>query len=567
MQKIIITIIFLILHSCAANKEVIRLEQVRIRLLEEQRIRNLKIEGCSDKLADNYNYEASIDNSSCRKTTSSTYSNGALKSISIKTYSYVKGINMNEGVSKTVTKEKYSYADNSVNFDIEQIDLKSNELYLAIDSLNNSISILSQYISNNSIEIFKEYENGVLSKVKKSKGNNLDFRAEFYYDPETKMISKVDTYEKDGTEYQKESFEMETIHNVVKAEFHEDEGRKYNVSGYLNSIGEKVGYWKINSVSDSNKKISEGEYDINQKVGDWKYFQKDNQFVEYINTIKDGKVVKKQYFYYYDCTNKKCSNILEYKSTLVEPFVWDRDMIHMLNGTYQIPAGTKTGEFLWYTEKGIIEKKGNYLNDNKVGVWSFYDEKGNLVKTCDYDDYTTFRSAWDGSIQRTPRACLELSPDGIINGHWEKHSDSGVLLIKGNYNEGYKDSEWLKWYENGNKKTTGSYKMGKKDGLWTFYKESGYIEYAKEYTNGEGEWAHFGGCTQNDAKSFFINRNRTAGAAISDLSLIKATFSNQWYFRGSGFKSGFFMVFEGNVSCYDGNYKMDSFDVLDSHRY
>ncbi len=47
--------------------------------------------------------------------------------------------------------------------------------------------------------------------------------------------------------------------------------------------------------------------------------------------------------------------------------------------------GIKNGPTTTWYENGKIRYEGSYENDSEKGVWKYYDEKGNFIKTFDYD--------------------------------------------------------------------------------------------------------------------------------------------------------------------------------------
>jgi antitoxin component YwqK of YwqJK toxin-antitoxin module len=46
----------------------------------------------------------------------------------------------------------------------------------------------------------------------------------------------------------------------------------------------------------------------------------------------------------------------------------------------------KHGPYFYYYENGKLKIKGEYKDDEKSGTWTYYDEKGTLVKTEKYAD-------------------------------------------------------------------------------------------------------------------------------------------------------------------------------------
>ena len=47
--------------------------------------------------------------------------------------------------------------------------------------------------------------------------------------------------------------------------------------------------------------------------------------------------------------------------------------------------GMKDGRTVSYYPNGIMRYRGHYIEDNKAGIWQFYDESGKLLETKDFN--------------------------------------------------------------------------------------------------------------------------------------------------------------------------------------
>lgn len=47
--------------------------------------------------------------------------------------------------------------------------------------------------------------------------------------------------------------------------------------------------------------------------------------------------------------------------------------------------GKEDGPYIVYRENGIPFYQGNYSQGERVGIWEFYNEEGELEHTIDYD--------------------------------------------------------------------------------------------------------------------------------------------------------------------------------------
>lgn len=158
------------------------------------------------------------------------------------------------------------------------------------------------------------------------------------------------------------------------------------------------------------------------------------------------------------------------------------------------------GIFKYYNDKGVIitileyvsadsaiathyhttSKKaayGYYVNQQKEGVWRFYDRKGLLssketfkagVKDGEYIVYNL-----DGSISRET-----FYVEGIENGYRKTFDGKGLIISEGPIKDGQMDG-LQKVYKGGELSVQGKYKHAVKDGEWIYYNEEGII-YKKE---------------------------------------------------------------------------------------
>ena len=48
--------------------------------------------------------------------------------------------------------------------------------------------------------------------------------------------------------------------------------------------------------------------------------------------------------------------------------------------------GVRNGLSSVYYDNGVKKMEGNYKDDKQVGIWQFYDRKGNLIKEANLDE-------------------------------------------------------------------------------------------------------------------------------------------------------------------------------------
>lgn len=89
---------------------------------------------------------------------------------------------------------------------------------------------------------------------------------------------------------------------------------------------------------------------------------------------EDWSICEQPIAEYYRVCNLNTDSIFFYKGEVKDYY---KDGKLAVSGDYG-ETGTKNGEFIFYNEKGNITRKGNYLNNNMMGDWYFYDSLGNL---------------------------------------------------------------------------------------------------------------------------------------------------------------------------------------------
>jgi antitoxin component YwqK of YwqJK toxin-antitoxin module len=166
---------------------------------------------------------------------------------------------------------------------------------------------------------------------------------------------------------------------------------------------------------ENGKLKSEGDFKKGRKEGSWKFYDKDGQI--------------------------ECE--VSYKEDKKYEGVWK---LYNEDGFY-LQESYKEGkrEGLWkihyrqyqsVVEHNVYKQEGNYKNDEKNGIWKFYDENNNLVGEVYFED-------------------------GKKNGVFKEYNKHGRL------------------------RKEGSYKGDKKKGSWKFYDKDGQIECELLYKEGE----------------------------------------------------------------------------------
>lgn len=80
--------------------------------------------------------------------------------------------------------------------------------------------------------------------------------------------------------------------------------------------------------------------------------------------------------------------------------------------------------------------------------------------------------------------------DGKLHGPYQRSSANHVVLIRGEYDHGYKTGEWTECWPNGNVKNVGVYSKNKKNGAWKHFDENGRLIAEGNYKDDQrhGTW-------------------------------------------------------------------------------
>jgi len=163
--------------------------------------------------------------------------------------------------------------------------------------------------------------------------------------------------------------------------------------------------------------------------------------------------VKKKYASYY-------IKVFKNKAGQVGVIQYTRyDLLCMKGAFSDEGLSIKHGVFEYYNSKGVLKKKGKYINEKRTGIWVTYDKNGLLTSKSNYID------------------------DKLTGEQLKWYKDT--LISSGQYELGEKIGYWQSWHKNRNINCKGSYVKGNRDGEWKFYFESGNLAAIEKYENGD----------------------------------------------------------------------------------
>lgn len=122
--------------------------------------------------------------------------------------------------------------------------------------------------------------------------------------------------------------------------------------------------------------MSEGKMELKKRIDKWTYYHKDGKTIMQEENYSNGKLDGVYKTFYSD---KKPTIITSYKNGELQGNYKRYSVKGFLYQDLSYENGKLQGEAIYYIRKtGVIDKKGNFNNDEKVGVWHYYDVDGEL---------------------------------------------------------------------------------------------------------------------------------------------------------------------------------------------
>lgn len=144
----------------------------------------------------------------------------------------------------------------------------------------------------------------------------------------------------------------------------------------------------------------------------------------------------------------------------------------------------KTDLWIFYYPGGKVEQKGKYVSDRPSGLWTWYYENGNVWR-----EENLYRGKGEGSF-------VEYDKDGkiIIKGEYLDNEREGLwnycagdITEEGNFSAGYQEGLWKQYFSNGKIAYEGKFIQGIPDGKHKWYYPNGYVREEGLYSMGSRE--------------------------------------------------------------------------------
>lgn len=137
-----------------------------------------------------------------------------------------------------------------------------------------------------------------------------------------------------------------------------------------------------------------------------------------------------------------------------------------------------------YSKEGVIQAKGNYINQNKDSIWVYYDEKGRVRSK---ESYANGKLDGDVVTYSYKGKLIEIVQykDGKKHGKWTQFHDNGKVRTIGFFDKGYQEGEYEEYLPNGSREKRGHFRKSLRHGFWYFYEDGResdkiYYRYGRE---------------------------------------------------------------------------------------
>lgn len=252
---------------------------------------------------------------------------------------------------------------------------------------------------------------------------------------------------------------------------------------------------------------------LNDMIDKWlsKNKSKNEEFLNWargqLNSIRqytvidyEGKPYKAQQWFYDNNAINAIGNAQkkEDKEIYTGPWTYMFNSGKISTKGYRDQNGYRQGEWIWYHPNGIIEQKGNFINDKWNGPSIAYHENGNLRFEANYKN-----DSLDGDYlfySKTGQLTNKVKyKNGKIVGKETYYHENGNISSEYYYNNGIVDSlaiyyypsgqlnsrvevknqerngNFISYFENGNTDSQGKYIGNEPVGVWKWYYETGEL--------------------------------------------------------------------------------------------
>ncbi|WP_018175041.1 MULTISPECIES: toxin-antitoxin system YwqK family antitoxin [unclassified Thioalkalivibrio] len=239
---------------------------------------------------------------------------------------------------------------------------------------------------------------------------------------------------------------------------------------------------------DNGVLAEEGQYEADQRVGEWRSYNEDGDKVAFRLYDQGRLVVERRYDDSGELTRK------------VEP--WDTphgpgSRIRRFSEQELVEEVIETYTGNWasirlFDDEGAVKTRGERLDGQRVGTWQKPKEGGVLTRR--YDDQGHRHGQWVLESKSGERLQWGAYDRGVSVGEWRYRDGWAQELGEGRFDDaGNRVGEWGVLNEHGYVRRKESYREGRIEGRRYHFRDDGSLERYADYSGGEqvGPYTHF----------------------------------------------------------------------------
>lgn len=227
----------------------------------------------------------------------------------------------------------------------------------------------------------------------------------------------------------------------------------------------------------NGKVMKKGTYKNGTEIGEYNEYWSNGALLSQMNLDESGKQNGNSVFYDFD---GKKYEVLEFsKGDLKTIKFYDK-------AGNEKTVASKKGKTLDYERtysNGKTSIKGSYVDNQRDGIWLYYDYYGNITRREKYkagviqDTVLSYHS--NGQIHK-----MLMVKNGEYDGLYLEYNIFGDLISEGTFKNGNYDNAWYSYYPDGSMSDRDFYVQDSRQGFQISYDINGKMNTMEEYDNG-----------------------------------------------------------------------------------
>jgi len=290
---------------------------------------------------------------------------------------------------------------------------------------------------------------------------------------------------------------------VGKWAYYDLDGREKSIEELIDSVNYLISFWLPDSLHTQTITGGTGELATYYTTGTVK------EWYNYRDGLKDGPFEELSIYGYSTLTGffkkgeKDSTWTYAYYTGDVEKISNYRNGV--LNGAYNYfydngqlnvegyyKDGKKFGKWTWYTNKGTKDMEGTFKDDKQHGDWVYWHPTGEVSYYAHYSEGSK-TGQWTYLYKDGTKFKEGTFNNDLKDGTWQTWYEDGTLLMRGDYKDGKEQGEWSNYWENGQLKNKSTFKAGLLSGAWESYYPTGKLKLSGKYEDNfkVGEWTDY----------------------------------------------------------------------------